>query len=153
MKLLFDDPEDWAIEALEIARRKVPCSQAPVIRWANYPTTAGRAFFREFEIRLSSTVLKTYDQVYDTVLHEYAHLVVFEQFGLKAKPHGNEWRRVMKALGLKPTVTHNYPVERQTRQRKYSYKCKLCGFILMRVRPFKRNRIYSHIGCGGVFAR
>ena len=153
LTLLFDSPEDWAIEALRAARLRVPCSGTPRIIWASYPTTAGRAFFREFEIRLSSIVLKTHDQVNDTVLHEYAHLVVFENHGLRAKPHGPEWRSVMKMLGLEPRVTHSYPVERQSREHKFFYKCEICGFVLKRVRPFKRNRIYSHVGCGGVFAR
>ena len=86
LTLAFDSPEDWAGEALRTARLKVPCRREPRLTWANYPTTAGRAFFREFEIRLSSVVLKTQHQIYDTVLHEYAHLVVFEEFGVKAKP-------------------------------------------------------------------
>jgi predicted SprT family Zn-dependent metalloprotease len=121
--------------------------------WANYSTTAGRAFFREFEIRLSRVVLQTQQQIYDTVLHEYAHLVVFEEYGLKAKPHGVEWKSVMRRLGIEPKVTHDYPVERKSLTKKLAYRCQECGYILRRVRPFKRNRVYFHIGCGGVFSR
>lgn len=153
LMLAFDCPEDWAAEALRAARARVPCRREPKLSWTNYPTTAGRAFFREFEIRLSRIVLKTQDQVQDTVVHEYAHLVVFENYGLKASPHGAEWRQTMRELGIAPKITHDYPVERKSLSRKYIYRCEVCGFLLRRVRPLKRNRIYSHIGCGGVFAR
>jgi predicted SprT family Zn-dependent metalloprotease len=151
MILAFDTAHDWAVEALRSAFATMPTRRIPRMTWANYPTTAGRAFFREFEIRLSNQVLQTPEQVHDTVLHEYAHLVVFEKFGTKAKPHGSEWRAVMRQLGLSPTVTHDYPVEKRQMATRYIYRCDLCGFILRRVRPFKRNRIYSHVGCGGMF--
>jgi predicted SprT family Zn-dependent metalloprotease len=151
--LAFESPDDWAAEALRIARLKLPCRREPKVTWASYPTTAGRAFFREFEIRLSRIVLKAQEQIYDTVLHEYAHLAVFEEFGIRAKPHGPEWRAAMVRLGLEPTVTHNYEVERRSINRKLAYRCEVCGFVLRRVRPLKRNRVYFHIGCGGVFSR
>lgn len=150
--LAFDSPKDWAIEALAAARRRVPCARVPKIVWANYPSTAGKAYFRENEIRLSRVLLDTHARVYDTVLHEYAHLVVFQQHGRKAKPHGPEWKLVMRQLGVEPRVTHDYPVERRSLSRQHAYRCSTCGFVLERVRPFKRNRIYSHVGCGGRFA-
>lgn len=150
--LAFDCPEDWAVEALEIARERVPSALVPAIEWTNYPTAAGRAYLQERKICLSRVVLKTHAHVYDTVLHEYAHLVVYARHGRKAKPHGPEWRQVMADLGIPPKVTHDYPVERRTVARRYSFRCNACGFILWRVRPFKRNRIYSHVGCGGSFS-
>jgi predicted SprT family Zn-dependent metalloprotease len=151
--LAFEGPEAWAEDALRTAMAKLPCQGTPLLEWTHYPTTAGRAFMREFRIRLSSVVLRDHAQVYDTVLHEYAHLYVFERYGVHARPHGPEWKRAMKKLGLPARVTHNYPVERRTQEPKHYYRCNLCGFILSRVRPFKRNRIYSHVGCGGVFAK
>ena len=149
--LAFDCPEDWAAEALRLARATLPTARAPKMTWANYRTAAGRAFFREFEIRLSSVVLTTEEQVRDTVIHEYAHLYVFENFGMKARPHGSEWRAAMKVLGGQPKATHNYPVERKSMRRTISYKCDVCGWVLERVKRFKRNRIYTHVGCGGRF--
>jgi SprT protein len=85
------------------------------------------------------------------VLHEYAHLYVFENFGTRAKPHGPEWRDAMKVLGGEGRATHNYPVERKSMQPRIAYKCNVCGWVLERVRRFKRNRIYIHVGCGGRF--
>jgi SprT protein len=153
LTLAFDTPHDWAVDALRAGFAIMPTRKLPRMTWANYPTTAGRALFREFEIRLSRQVLQTPEQIRDTVLHEYAHLVVFEKFGVKAKPHGTEWRAVMRQLGLAPTVTHDYPVEKRKMATRHIYRCEVCGYILRRVRPLKRNRVYSHIGCGGVFAR
>jgi predicted SprT family Zn-dependent metalloprotease len=153
LTLAFDCPEDWAAEALRQARLRVPSSKEPRMVWTSYTTCAGRAFFREFEIRLSRRVLKTQEQVHDTVLHEYAHLVVYERHGTSAKPHGPEWKELMRLLGGVPKATHDYPVERRSVSRNIIYRCNVCGFLLRRVRPFKRNRVYSHVGCGGVFAR
>ena len=152
LTLAFDSPEDWAIDALRDAVTRVPVGRLPKIVWTNYPASAGKAYFRENEIRLSRVVLTTHPRVYDTVLHEYAHLVVYQQFGRSSRPHGAEWKAVMRALGLEPRVTHDYPVERRTLGRKHAYRCTICGYVLERVRPFKRNRVYSHIGCGGRFA-
>lgn len=151
--LAFGGPEEWAVECLEAACLKVPCVCVPRIVWSNYPTTAGRAYFRENEIRLSRKLLTTEPRVRDTVLHEYAHLVVYQQHGNKAKPHGKEWKATMRALGAEPIVTHDYPVERRSVSRKHAYRCTECGFLLLRVRPFKRNRVYLHVGCGGAFVR
>jgi len=151
LTLAFDSPEDWAVDALRAALARMPVNRTPKIVWTNYPASAGKAYYRENEIRLSRVVLTTHDRVYDTVLHEYAHLLVYQQFGKSARPHGGEWKAVMRQLGLEPRVTHDYPVERRTLSRKHAYRCTDCGFVLERVRPFKRNRIYSHVGCGGTF--
>jgi len=152
LTLSFDSPDDWAVDALRVALNRVPVPRVPKIVWMNYPASAGKAYFRENEIRLSRVVLTTHSRVYDTVLHEYAHLAVFQQHGRSARPHGAEWKAVMRTLGLAPNVTHDYPVERRTLLKKHAYRCSVCGFLLERVRPFKRNRVYSHVGCGGKFA-
>lgn len=35
-----------------------------------------------------------------TLLHEYAHLVAFDKFGRKIKPHGEEWQYCFKHISL-----------------------------------------------------
>lgn len=151
--LVFDSPEDWAEEALASAREAFPLQTEAVIEWRDYPTTAGRAYFEGNRIRLSRRVLETEEQVRDTVLHEYAHLVVNEMHGPSAKPHGKEWRAVMKRLGAKAKATHDYPVERRYQARRIVYRCTACGYLLLRARPLRRHLVYTHIGCGGTFAR
>lgn len=58
-----------------------------------------------------------------TVAHEVAHSIVYRRFGLKSvRPHGPEWRDVMKTLGFPPDVTHRTPLTGR-RSRLYLYRC------------------------------
>ncbi len=69
------------------------------------------------------------DSLAVTVPHEVAHYVTDRLYGLgTVRPHGAEWRQVMRALGADPRVTAHYdlsglPVRRQ---RRFSYRCE-CG--------------------------
>lgn len=59
------------------------------------------------------------------VVHEVAHLVTFACFG-RTRPHGREWRSVMRFLGIaRPQRCHDFPLDPQTgrRQRRWSYQC------------------------------
>ena len=58
-----------------------------------------------------------------TVAHEVAHSIVYRRFGVKTvRPHGPEWRDVMKTLGFPPDVTHRTPLTGR-RSRLYLYRC------------------------------
>jgi SprT protein len=58
-----------------------------------------------------------------TVAHEVAHSIVYRRFGLRTvKPHGPEWRDIMRILGHPPDVTHRTPL-RGRRSRLYLYRC------------------------------
>ncbi|MGS2717159.1 SprT family zinc-dependent metalloprotease [Eionea flava] len=62
----------------------------------------------------------------NTIPHEVAHYVTDCLFGLRhIRPHGQQWRDVMRVFGAKPTVRANYdlrgiPVRKITR---YAYRC------------------------------
>ena len=61
----------------------------------------------------------------DTVAHEVAHYLVHRLHGARTRPHGAEWRHVMRALGVIPKATGHYnlngvPVRRQQR---HTYHC------------------------------
>ena len=62
----------------------------------------------------------------ETVPHEVAHYITDRLFGLRhVRPHGSEWRAVMRALGVEPRATAQFdlsdlPVRRQ---RRYTYQC------------------------------
>jgi len=135
--------------ALKEAALVCPLKREVAVRWKNYPVTAGRAYLRESLICLSTSILTTPERVRETLLHEYAHLVVFERSGPKARPHGREWRGVMQTLGLAPCVTHSYDCVRRTRPKPYAVRCESCGARLPRARPLNRSRLYKHVGCGG----
>lgn len=61
----------------------------------------------------------------DTVAHEVAHYLVHRLHGAHTRPHGPEWKQVMRTLGVIPKATGHYslsgvPVRRQQR---HSYRC------------------------------
>ena len=59
-----------------------------------------------------------------TVPHEVAHYIV-DCLWLRAKPHGPQWQKVMRAFGVEDSVTADFdltgvPVRRQ---QKHAYRC------------------------------
>lgn len=60
----------------------------------------------------------------DTIPHEVAHVIAWEQF--KGKGHGKEWKQVMTDFGLVPTRCHNYDVTNVVKPSsviRYHYRC------------------------------
>jgi SprT protein len=58
-----------------------------------------------------------------TVAHEVAHSIVYRRFGVgTVRPHGREWRNIMKTLGFPASVTHSTPLGGR-RSRVYLYRC------------------------------
>lgn len=139
-----------AERALRHAHAVFPLPKPPTVEWKRYPVTAGRAYPMENRICLSALLLTSEERVRETLLHEYAHLVVYHRFGRKPRPHGEEWKRVMTALGVSPERTHNYaPLPTSKPRRTLIYRCARCGEEIPRVRPLKRGRAYYHVKCGG----
>lgn len=74
-------------------------------------TTAGTAYAGKNLIRFSPTLLRENieDFLVNTTGHEVAHLIARAKFGA-IDPHGNEWKRVMWAFGLRASRCHSYDV-------------------------------------------
>ena len=91
-----------------------------------------------------------------TVPHEVAHYVTDRLHGLRGvRPHGREWKAVMKSLGVDARVTARYdlagvPVRRQ---RRFDYRCACRTHLLTSCR---HNRVvlgratYHCRNCGKV---
>ncbi len=150
---LTEDLDEVAHDALREAMRRLKVRVEPRIEWKNYRVTAGRAYMRDNLICLSKRILDTPAKVRETVIHEYAHLYVFERYGPAARPHGREWRKVMQLFGLRPDAFHAYDCERNSMTPKFFLVCERCGESFGRVRPLKRFRAYFHVGCGGRLSR
>ena len=96
-------------------------------------------------LRFNPLIFSKYFEVSlnNTVPHEVAHYVSHVLFGIKnIRPHGKEWKSIMKMLGAEPQVTGNYdlsgiPVKRQ---RRFRYVCDCTAHELTTVR---HNRILS----------
>ena len=64
-----------------------------------------------------------------TVPHEIAHLFAYRMYSLPygrpIKPHGKEWQKVMRDMGLNPSRCHSYIVTKAREvKREYLYRCK-----------------------------
>lgn len=141
---------DAAKRVLAYAMTVEALRRPPTLEWKRYPVTAGRAYPQESRICLSAPLLTTEERVRETLLHEYAHLVVYERYGAQVQPHGAEWEAIMQRLGVTPERTHRYPCLPTPKPRRtLIYRCQRCGEEIPRVRPLKRGRAYYHVKCGG----
>lgn len=91
--------------------------------------TAGQVQYKknnEFIIRYNPTLLvngEYKDFLEETVPHEVAHVITHIVYG-KVKPHGSEWKRIMRSFGKNPQTYHNYNLKKSRNVKKFRYKCK-----------------------------
>lgn len=65
----------------------------------------GRCALRTGEIRLNAALLDGPEAaLLEVVCHEAAHAATFILHGPKARPHGREWKALMRAAGYDPVV-------------------------------------------------
>ena len=87
-----------------------------------------------------------------TVPHETAHLVTVRLFGTGVKPHGREWRAVMRLFGAEPRRCHDYDVEglQAHRIRRFRYHCGCRSHLLTSIRHNRilDGQVYLCRGCG-----
>jgi SprT protein len=143
---LRDEAEALLSEACD----KFPMGYRPKIEWRPLRVTAGVAYYNEQRIALSKHVIKTPDQLRETLLHEYAHLLAVHRAGRRGIGHGLHWKRAMTDLGLVPKVHHKYEVKRNQSRQEVVYGCKKCGAEIVRKRRLNAKRRYFHVKCGGV---
>lgn len=143
---------DAARQALVEAESQFPLSFTPELEWRRYSVTAGMAHYQQGLISLSAIVLKEPNQVRETLLHEYAHLLAFDRHGRKGVGHGRHWRQAMVDLGLEPKVHHQYEVVRNQARQTVVYRCKKCGETFARKRRLPQRKRYFHRQCGGQIA-
>lgn len=101
-------------------------------------TTAGRAYPKCFRIAVNTVLLEENLEEYlrDTLAHELAHLLTLRIHGPQVRPHGQEWRAVMRLFGVTPKRTHSYDVTTAQirRLRRYTYRCTCRTYELTSVR-------------------
>ncbi len=92
-------------------------------------TSLGIAYLKPRKIRLHKTLVTgEHEHLLPEVLcHELAHLVVYSAHANCAKPHGAEWRALMRAAGFEPRVRHNLQLPRSQPLRQVAHLCTRCG--------------------------
>lgn len=105
--------------------------EMPVIRFDLRGKAAGMVVFRQRQnttIRYNRVMLAENgaDFIEQTVPHEVAHLVVRQLHGARARPHGAEWRSLMRFFGAEPKRCHSFAVSQPPARvmRYFLYRCE-----------------------------
>lgn len=101
----------------------------PEIRFDLTGKTAGQAERTGRFVRFNQVLLRenTEDFLAQTVPHEVAHVVVAQVYGPDTRPHGREWKAVMRDLfGADPSRCHEYDVTNAARRTQARYPL-VCG--------------------------
>lgn len=121
--------EYWIRRAREltgISARRLP---VPAVSFDLRGRAAGQAVFarrrRDTRIRINAALLASHprEMLEDTVPHEVAHVVIFRLYGRRAKPHGQEWKALMRAFGVDPAPCHSLPTEPARTLKRFRYEC------------------------------
>ena len=107
-------------------------------------STAGVAFPGRALVRLNPRLREFGDDEIDrTLRHELAHLLAHERAGRRRiAPHGAEWRRACRDLGLADEKrTHDLPLPRRAIARRHHYRCPVCKTEIARVKPLRRGSV------------
>jgi predicted SprT family Zn-dependent metalloprotease len=112
------------------------------VEWnARLFSAAGRADSHRNLISLNPR-LREHDaaEIDRTLRHQLAHLLAqFRAGRRRISPHGAEWRRACRDLGIADEARcHTLPFPVKKRERRFLYKCARCGEEFPRVRRIKR---------------
>ena len=85
------------------------------------------------------------DSLSDTVIHEVSHYIVDCLYGSRrVKPHGAEWKSIMRDLGGTPRATSNYDLSgipmRQYQRFTYSCDCRTHQLTILRHRKIQQGK-------------
>ncbi len=147
----IDDDQQQQVERttthyLKLAEESYNLSIAPIpIRFDLIGRAAGIYCVRGKQryIRYNPYLFAKYfeDSLINTVPHEVAHYVIDLIYGVRrVRPHGKEWRAIVKSLGSTPRTTGTYNLEGipTRRQRRFTYDCNCTNHQLSSCR---HNRI------------
>ena len=115
---------------------------------------AGQANYRATRIRFNQELLRKYkaEFINQTVPHEFAHLIAYQKFGRRIKPHGKEWKSVMIELGASPSRTHGFEASSARKLRRFLYQCNCEGssyeLTSIRHNRIQRGQMYICSKCG-----
>ncbi|MBN6080186.1 SprT family zinc-dependent metalloprotease [Aggregatibacter actinomycetemcomitans] len=96
----------------------------PQINYELKGSKAGLAYLQENTIKFNRTLLleNTEEFIHQVVLHELAHLVVYQHYG-RVQPHGKEWQFVMTEIFHLPAeVCHQFDLT-SVQGKTFAYRC------------------------------
>ena len=115
----------------------------------------GRAYLERRQVRLSTKLLNEEREFLEEALcHELAHIAVCELNDKRCRPHGTEWKQLMRAVGFEPRtripVNGAPPLVRRKRRRRYLYlhRCPVCQAERTARRAVRQWRCVSCVEAG-----
>ncbi|WP_456404401.1 SprT family zinc-dependent metalloprotease [Thiolapillus sp.] len=153
---LLDITRRWIDAAENIHARTFPL---PEVRFDLNGQAAGQyrggAHPRiRYNPRMAASQFEAYCQ--RTPAHEVAHYIIDRlHSGRRVRPHGPQWRELMRAFGLEPERCHQYDLQNvpRRRQRRFAYRCACQEHRLSTTRHNRvqyRGMKYRCIKCGEV---
>ncbi|SDN80838.1 SprT-like domain-containing protein [Vreelandella arcis] len=123
---LHQAARERAAIAWQLCREVYPALPNPSVWFDLTGASAGQAHLGRGGLRFNSVLLNENRRAFfdEVIPHEMAHWLVFHlQDGTRLKPHGREWKTVMRDLfGLTPRVTHRFDISR-AQPAPYRYQC------------------------------
>ncbi|RDL45824.1 SprT family zinc-dependent metalloprotease [Marinomonas piezotolerans] len=117
----------------------------PIFNFKQRGRSAGTAYLQTNEMRFNAFMLNQDPEKFidEVVPHEVAHLVVYQVYGSKPKPHGPEWVAIMEHLfNVDAERTHTFEVPKPKRLYLYQCGCQTHEFTAHRHGRVKRGTQY-----------
>lgn len=115
--------------------------------------SAGIAELQANRLRFNAILLRenTPEFLSSVIPHEVAHLLAWQLYGAKIRPHGKEWQQIMQQVfNLVPSRTHNFDIQRAAKL-DYFYTCacinKKHALTLRRHNKITRGQTYICLTC------
>ena len=116
----------------------------------------GRCYPKRGLVRIARFALDLPAELRDEIIcHEAAHLVVFQRYGRTARPHGAEWKELMRSVGLTPRVRIQLdhlapclPARSPSVRVLYDHRCPVCHAARIARRRVSRWRCRNCVEAG-----
>lgn len=130
----------------------------PILAYNQRGKIAGSALLQKNVIKLNPKLLIENTEYFFShiIAHELSHILVYQLYGLRVKPHGLEWKKVMlEVFELAPKVTHNLDTS-NAELASFMYKCACQQIPLSVIRHnkiVKGKQNYICRKCGDILAK
>ena len=118
-------------------------------------TSLGRCAPALTQLRIASFLLAAPSNLIREVLcHEAAHAAVYELHGSGVRPHGSEWKQLMRLAGYLPRVRiptaelEALPAAVRRARVLWEHRCPVCQMVRMAGRPVRGWRCARCLGAG-----
>jgi SprT protein len=151
LEFCFETPEVFPLPSARALQERATCLLRALkaetlaarlrVNWNDrMRTTVGRADFERSLILLNPALQKFGPAEIDrTLRHELAHLLAHSRSRRRILPHGPEWRKACRDLGIPgERAGHTLPLLGRALRRRFVYRCNSCEGHFPRVRRIRR---------------